>query len=108
MKRLHCCGRRFRRGERKSACRIHQIGTGKRASRHSLLDCRQPLPYRITEGFPVIRPESLLSAKITSYNRTSGPRRRSATKSRARPTGNITSGHACDPCTKVAKWTVPV
>ncbi len=34
--------------------------------------CRQPFPYRITEGLPVIRPGSMPSAKVTAYKPTSG------------------------------------
>jgi len=36
-------------------------------------DGRQTLPYRITEGLPVIRSESMPSVEITSYKPTSGP-----------------------------------
>src|SRR6266849_3290938 len=34
------------------------------------VDGRQPLPYRITEGLPVICPESMPSAEIASYKPT--------------------------------------
>jgi hypothetical protein len=47
----------------------HLWGIGDTPRDHSALgvSCRQAFPYRITEGLPVIFPESMLSAEITSH-----------------------------------------
>ena len=48
-----------------------KAGCGKEKIRF-WVDCRQPLLYRITEGLPVIRPESMASAEIPYYKPTLG------------------------------------